>query len=89
MVVGRGNQTHRPEISGGYRGRRKGVRNPFYESVREAGLGDLIFSFMDTRIQVIGIVGNTLAGWSRSNSPSLAEGCLHDPADGQTVPYHR
>jgi hypothetical protein len=33
-----------------------GARNPFYESMREVGPGDLIFSFMDTRILAIGIV---------------------------------
>jgi len=31
------------------------VRNPFYESMREVSPGDLVFSFMDTRIQAIGI----------------------------------
>ena len=34
---------------------RQRSRNPFYESMREVSLGDLIFSFMDTRIQAIGI----------------------------------
>jgi putative restriction endonuclease len=32
-----------------------GARNPFYESMREVSPGDLIFSFMDTRIQAVGI----------------------------------
>ena len=32
-----------------------GARNPFYELMREVSPGDLIFSFMDTRIQAIGI----------------------------------
>ena len=32
-----------------------GARNPFYEFMREVAPGDLIFSFMDTRIQAIGI----------------------------------
>jgi hypothetical protein len=27
-----------------------GARNPFYESMREVAPGDLIFSFVDTRI---------------------------------------
>ena len=32
-----------------------GARNPFYESMREVAPGDLIFSFVDTRIIAIGI----------------------------------
>ena len=32
-----------------------GARNPFYESMREVSPGDLIFSFMDTRILALGI----------------------------------
>jgi hypothetical protein len=31
------------------------VRNPFYESMREVSPGDLVFSFVDTRILAIGI----------------------------------
>jgi len=53
------NQTYRQEVEGGYLWSPKrsasGARNPFYESMREVAPGDLIFSFMDTRIQAIGI----------------------------------
>jgi hypothetical protein len=53
------NQTYRQEVQGGYLWSPKrsasGVRNPFYESMREVSPGDLIFSFRDTRIQAIGI----------------------------------
>jgi hypothetical protein len=53
------NQTFRHEIEGGYLWSPKrtanGVRNPFYESMREVAPGDLIFSFMDTRILALGI----------------------------------
>ena len=53
------NQTYRQEVEGGYLWSPKrsasGARNPFYESMREVSPGDLIFSFMDTRIQAIGI----------------------------------
>jgi putative restriction endonuclease len=53
------NQTFRQEVDGGYLWSPKrsasGARNPFYESMREVSPGDLIFSFMDTRIQAIGI----------------------------------
>src|ERR1700676_2534953 len=53
------NQTHRPELQGGYLWSSKrnanGARNPFYESMREVAPGDLIFSFKDTRILAIGV----------------------------------
>jgi hypothetical protein len=53
------NQTFRHEIEGGYlwspKRNANGARNPFYESMREVAPGDLIFSFMDTRILAIGI----------------------------------
>ena len=53
------NQTHRQEIRGGYLWspkRSKGQqRNPFYESMREVGPGDLIFSFFNTLLFGIGI----------------------------------
>jgi putative restriction endonuclease len=53
------NQTFRHEVEGGYLWSPKrsasGARNPFYESMREVAPGDLIFSFMDTRIQAIGV----------------------------------
>jgi HNH endonuclease len=52
------NQTHRQEIQGGYlwspKRNANGARNPFYESMREVSPGDLIFSFVDTRIIAIG-----------------------------------
>jgi putative restriction endonuclease len=53
------NQTYRQEVQGDYLWSPKrsanGVRNPFYESMREVSPGDLVFSFKDTRIQAIGI----------------------------------
>jgi hypothetical protein len=53
------NQTFRHEIDGGYlwspKRNANGARNPFYESMREVAPGDLIFSFVDTRIIAIGI----------------------------------
>jgi putative restriction endonuclease len=53
------NQTYRHELGGGYlwspKRNANGVRNPFYESMREVALGDLVFSFVDTRIAAIGI----------------------------------
>jgi hypothetical protein len=53
------NQTFRHEIEGGYlwspKHNANGARNPFYESMREVAPGDLIFSFMDTRILAVGV----------------------------------
>ena len=53
------NQTFRQEIAGGYlwspKRNANGVRNPFYESMREVSPGDLIFSFVDTRVAAVGI----------------------------------
>jgi putative restriction endonuclease len=56
------NQTHRQEIGGGYlwspQRNANGARNPFYEFMREAAPGDLVFSFVDTRIAAIGVVSS-------------------------------
>jgi putative restriction endonuclease len=52
------NQTYRHEIAGGYlwspKRNANAARNPFYEAMREVAPGDLIFSFVDTRIAAIG-----------------------------------
>src|SRR5262249_50617361 len=53
------NQTFRHEFEGGYlwspKRNANGARNPFYESMREVAPGDLIFSFVDTRIPATGM----------------------------------
>lgn len=53
------NKTFRHEIGGGYlwppQRRKNGTRNPFYETMREIAPGDLVFSFVDTRIHALGI----------------------------------
>jgi putative restriction endonuclease len=53
------NQTYRQEVRGGYlwspKRNANGVRNPFYESMREVAPGDLTLSFMETRILAVGI----------------------------------
>ena len=53
------NQTFRQEIAGGYlwspKRNANGARNPFYESMREVSPGDLVFSFVDSRVAAIGI----------------------------------
>jgi hypothetical protein len=56
------NQTHRQEIAGGYlwspKRNANGARNPFYEFMKEVAPGDLVFSFVDTRIAAIGVVAS-------------------------------
>ena len=53
------NQTYKQEIQGGYlwspKRNANGARNPFYESMREVSPGDIVFSFVDTRIVAIGV----------------------------------
>jgi putative restriction endonuclease len=53
------NQTYRQEIGGRYmwspKRKADGARNTFYENMREVAPGDIIFSFVDTRIYAIGI----------------------------------
>jgi hypothetical protein len=53
------NQTYRHEVDGGYlwspKRNKNGARNPFYESMREVSPGDLIFSFVNSRIIAFGI----------------------------------
>lgn len=56
------NQTHRQELEGGYlwspKRNANEARNPFYEFMREVAPGDVVFSFVDTRIVAIGIVNS-------------------------------
>lgn len=53
------NQTYRYEIGGNYlwspQRKRSGHHNPYYESMREVSPGDIVFSFVDTRIYAVGI----------------------------------
>jgi putative restriction endonuclease len=53
------NQTFRHELSGGYlwspKRNANGAKNPSYESMREVSPGDILFSFVNTRIPAIGI----------------------------------
>ena len=67
------NQTYRHEVAGGYlwspKRKSNGGINPFYESMREVGPGDIVLSFADTRIAAIGIArSHCLNAQSRLNS---------------------
>lgn len=52
------NHTYRHEVEGGYlwspKRNANGARNPFYETMREVAPGNLILSFVDTRLIAIG-----------------------------------
>lgn len=54
------NQTYREEVSGGYlwspKTRANGSRNPFYDFMRQAQPGDIVFSFSNTLIRAVGVV---------------------------------
>jgi putative restriction endonuclease len=54
------NQTAKQEVTGGYmwspKRTKSGSRNAFYENMRECAPGDLVFSFVDTRISNLGVV---------------------------------
>lgn len=54
------NQTARQEIGGGYmwspKRNKNGARNAFYENMRECAPGDIVFSFVDTKIATLGVV---------------------------------
>jgi hypothetical protein len=75
------NHTYGDEVAGGYLWSRKrrvnGTRNPFYETVRLAGPGDVIFAYSHALIRAIGIV--------LSSARTAPRPCLpaeHQPAAG-------
>lgn len=75
------NQTYRAEVRGNFMWSPKrnanGARNQFYENMREVSPGDIVFSFVDTRIKAIGVAtgsaqtgpkpdfGSAGANWSK------------------------
>ena len=54
------NQTHRHEIAGEYmwspKFSKNNRRNPYYDNMVKVSPGDLVYSFIDTKIQYIGII---------------------------------
>lgn len=53
------NQTYRQELGGGYlwspKRNANGVKNPFYETMREVSPGDIVFSFVNAKIGAVGV----------------------------------
>jgi putative restriction endonuclease len=54
------NQTYHQEVRGNFMWSPKtnanGARNPFYDTMHRVAVGDIVFSFSDTRIKAVGIV---------------------------------
>lgn len=73
--------TYAEEITGGFFWSRKrrsdGSRNPFYETVRMAEQGDLIFAYSDAYIKAIGVV---LSHARAAVHPCLPVEHIHEPA---------
>lgn len=67
------NQTYKAEVPGGFlwspKTRTDGVRNQFYENMREVVAGDVVFSFCDGLIKAVGV-----AQGSAKSSPKPAFG---------------
>ena len=81
------NQTFRQEVEGGYlwspQRNANGNRNPFYETMREVTPGDLILSFVDTRIAAIGIAASY--GYQCPKPKEFGEGCAYWDSIGWKV----
>lgn len=81
------NQTYKTEIPGGFlwspKTRVDGVRNQFYANMTEVNIGDVIFSFCDTRIKAIGVaVGKA----ETSTKPDFGDAGASWANDGWLVP---
>ena len=60
-----------------------GVRNQFYENMREVSPGDIVFSFCDTRIKAIGVV---TGGAQTGPKPDFGSAGLNWSKEGWFVP---
>jgi len=81
------NQTYKTEVPGGFlwspKTRTDGVRNQFYHNMTEVNVGDVIFSFCDTRIKAIGVaVGKA----ETSIKPDFGDAGASWAKDGWLVP---
>jgi len=81
------NQTYRAEVRGSFMWSPKrnanGVRNRFYENMREVSPGDIVFSFCDTRIKAIGVV---TGGSQTGPKPDFGSAGLNWSKEGWFVP---
>jgi putative restriction endonuclease len=81
------NQTYRAEVRGSFMWSPKrnanGVRNQFYENMRDVSPGDIVFSFCDTRIKALGVVtGDAQTG----PKPDFGSAGLNWSQEGWFVP---
>jgi hypothetical protein len=81
------NQTYATEVRGSFmwspKRRADGGRNQFYENMRQVSLGDVVFSFCDTRIRAIGVVAGTA---ETGPKPDFGAAGLNWSRDGWFVP---
>jgi len=81
------NQTHRAEVQGNFmwspKQRADGGRNQFYENMCLAQPGDIVFSYWDTRIQAVGVVG---AAAETGPKPDFGNAGLNWSNEGWYVP---
>ena len=81
------NQTYRAEVRGSFMWSPKrnanGVRNQFYENMREVSPGDVVFSFCDTRIKAVGVV---TGGAQTGPKPDFGSAGLNWSKEGWFVP---
>lgn len=77
--------TYDEEVAGGYlwsrQRRADGTRNPFYENLRLAQVGDIIFAYSRASIRAVGVVASTA---SESGCPAPLPGGA--PPEDATVP---
>ena len=75
------NQTYKSEVPGGFlwspKTRTDGARHQYYDNMKEVAVGDVVFSFCDTRIKAVGVAvgvaqtspkpdfGGAGQGWSK------------------------
>jgi hypothetical protein len=81
------NQTYRHEVAGNFlwspKRRSDGSRNEFYDTMRRVALGDVVFSFCDTRIKAISVV---TAPAQTSPKPDFGNAGLNWSMEGWLVP---
>jgi len=83
------NQTYRTEVQGNFlwspKTNANGARNPFYDTMRQVGPGDIVFSFCDTRIKAVAVVTGAA---QTSPKPDFGGAGLNWAKEGWFVPVY-
>jgi hypothetical protein len=83
------NQTYRAEIRGNFmwspKANANGVRNPFYDNMRRVAPGDIVFSFVDTRIKALGVITGLA---QTAPKPEFGKAGLNWSQEGWFVPVY-